>query len=44
MRIVALEYITGGGLEGEPLDPAMQHEGKMMLGDLGCRARGNPGH
>ncbi len=43
MRIVALEYITGGGLEGEPLDPAMQREGRMMLGALVAELAAIPG-
>lgn len=43
MRIVALEYITGGGLEGKPLDPAMQQEGKMMLGALVAELAAIPG-
>lgn len=43
MRIVALEYITGGGLDGEPLDPAMQREGLMMLGTLVAELAAIPG-
>ena len=43
MRIVALEYITGGGLEGQPLDPAMQREGEMMLGTLVAELAAIPG-
>jgi predicted ATP-grasp superfamily ATP-dependent carboligase len=34
MRILLLEYVTGGGLGREPLPTSLVHEGKLMLGAL----------
>jgi tyramine---L-glutamate ligase len=34
VRIFAFEFFSGGGLAGQPLPPAIAHEGDMMLGAL----------
>ena len=34
MRILALEFFSGGGLLGQPLPPSLAREGDLMIGTL----------
>lgn len=43
MKIFAYEFITGGGLAGEPLPPGLAREGDLMAQALARDLRGVPG-
>lgn len=34
MRVFVCEFVTGGGLQGEPVPPGLRHEGDLMLAAL----------
>ena len=40
MKILVLEYVTGGGLLAEPISVSLAREGELMLGALGQRVPG----